>query len=76
METVVKLYRQSRDWRRRIDEIEMVLGIRDGLLTEFDGELFGAFVERVEIGEGGKIKFNITRNNKYTLSNSKILRES
>lgn len=42
---------------RRIDEIEKVLGIRDELLTEFDGELFGALIERVEIAEGGEIEF-------------------
>ena len=47
------------EMRTRISEIEKVLGGRDGLLGEFDGELFGALVDRVEIEEGGEIEFLI-----------------
>ncbi len=45
--------------RTRINEIEKVLGGREGLLSEFDGELFGGLVDRVEIGEIGEIGFVI-----------------
>jgi hypothetical protein len=57
---------RKNEMRRQIEEIELVLGIRDGLLTEFDGELFGALVERIEIGEGGEIGFELLEIIKHT----------
>lgn len=40
MHVIVDESAKKNEMRRRIDDIENVLGMRDGLLTGFDGELF------------------------------------